>query len=86
LLLNYFHFNNLISNIKMGQARNGVLGPVTRKVSNLIWYKLQDKNVVRVAGKRYALITKGEQLNNSKMKVLMEFFKSIKPFLNARFN
>jgi hypothetical protein len=70
----------------MGQAKNGILGPVTGKVSNLIWYKLQDKNVVRVAGKRYAALTSGEKLNTSKMKVLMAFFKSIKPFLKGGFS
>jgi hypothetical protein len=69
----------------MGKVENGILGPITGKVSNLIWYQLKGKNLVRVAGKRCAPLTRGEKLNTNKMRVLMEFFKSIKPFLKAGF-
>ncbi len=77
---------NIKSNKKMGKAKDGILGAITGKVRNLVWYKRGNENLVRVIGKRFAKLTDGELVNTGKMRVLMEFFESMKPFLKAGFS
>lgn len=70
----------------MGKVKNGIFGPVTGKVRNLVWYKRGEENLVRVQGTRYAPLTAGELVNTGKMGVLMQLFDSMKPFLKAGFS
>lgn len=69
----------------MGKAKNGILGALTGKVNNLVYYQNGGQNIVRVLGTRKTPITKAERLNMGKMTLLMEVFKNIKPFLKAGF-
>lgn len=69
----------------MGRAKNGILGAVSGKVGNLIFYISQSEARVRTAGKRQAALTAAELINTSKMAVLMNFFKYIKPFIKLGF-
>ncbi len=69
----------------MGKAKNGILGALSGKVNNLVYYQNGDQNIVRVLGTRKTPITKAEKMNMGKMTLLMEVFKNIKPFLKAGF-
>lgn len=69
----------------MGKAKDGVSGAVNGKVGKAIWYKLGDQNIVRGLSTRDKPLTPAEKVNTGKMKLLMEVFKSIKPFLKAGF-
>jgi hypothetical protein len=69
----------------MGKANYGILGPVSGKVGNLVFYVSQGSACVRTAGKRYAPLTPAELINTRKMAVLMNFFKPIKPFIKLGF-
>jgi hypothetical protein len=69
----------------MGKANNGILGAVSGKVGNLIFYVQSGQACVRTAGKRYAALTPAEQINTGKMSLLMNFFRPIKPFLKLGF-
>jgi hypothetical protein len=70
----------------MGKANNGILGAVSGKVGNLIFYVLNGMPCVRTVGTRTAALTEGERLNTSKMAVLMNLFKYMKPFLKLGFS
>jgi hypothetical protein len=69
----------------MGKATKGILGAVSGKVGNLIFYTLNGTDCVRSRGTRLAPLTAGERLNLSKIMVLMAVFKHIKPFLKMGF-
>jgi hypothetical protein len=69
----------------MGKAKYGPLGPVTGKLANLVFYVAKGEARVRTAGTRYAPLTPAELINTSKMALVMNFFKAIKPFLKLGF-
>lgn len=69
----------------MGKATKGILGAVSGKVGNLIFYNLNGTDCVRTSGTRHAPLTAGERLNLSKITLLMGVFKRIKPFLKMGF-
>lgn len=69
----------------MGKAKNGILGAVSGKVGNLIFYIAHGEPRVRTRGKRDAALTPAERINTGKMTVLMNFFKGINPFLKLGF-
>jgi hypothetical protein len=69
----------------MGKATKGILGAVSGKVGNLIFYNLNGTDCVRTIGTRHAALTSGERLNLRKISLLMGVFKRIKPFLKMGF-
>lgn len=70
----------------MGKANNGILGAVSGRVGNLIFYISQGEARIRTAGERRAALTPAERINTSKMTALMNFFKYTKPFLRLGFS
>jgi hypothetical protein len=69
----------------MGKTKNGIYGPVSGLVANLVWYEARGQGRVRGVGVRKAKLTGPQHLNCNKMTVLMDFFKNIKPFLRVGF-
>jgi hypothetical protein len=69
----------------MGKAKNGLYGPITGKVSNLVWFRRYGQDYVRTKGVRTAPLSTLQKANCSDMSVLMNFFKNIKPFLKTGF-
>ncbi|MDB5019013.1 MAG: hypothetical protein JWQ28_140 [Pedobacter sp.] len=69
----------------MGIAKYGILGPVSGKVGNLVFYVSKGKACIRTAGTRLAPLTPAELINTNKMAVLMSFFKHVKPFIKLGF-
>jgi hypothetical protein len=69
----------------MGKAKNGIYGPISGKVSNLVWFRRYGQDYVRTKGERTAPLSTLQKANCSDMAVLMAFFKSIKPFLKVGF-
>jgi len=70
----------------MAKANNGILGAVSGKVGNLIFYVQAGEACVRTAGKRKAALTPAEKINTEKFTVLMNLFRSMKPFLKLGFS
>jgi hypothetical protein len=84
------YINNLVLNLNikplvMGKAKNGVYGPITGKLSNLVWFRRYGQDYVRTKGVRTAPLSALQKANCSDMAVLMAFFKNIKPFIKAGF-
>jgi hypothetical protein len=69
----------------MGKAKYGVYGPITGKLSNLVWFSRYGQDYVRTKGERTAPLSASQKSNCRDMAVLMDFFKNIKPFLKAGF-
>lgn len=69
----------------MGKAKYGVYGPITGKVSNLVWFSRYGLDYVRTKGERTAPLSALQKANCRDMAVLMDFFKNMKPFLKAGF-
>jgi hypothetical protein len=69
----------------MGKAKNGILGPVSGKVGNVIFYVLNGEACMRTLGTRQAPLTPDELVSTSKMTSVMNFFKPIKPFIKLGF-
>jgi hypothetical protein len=69
----------------MGKSNNGIYGPVSGRVGNLVWYVARGQGRVRGVGERTAKLTDSQHLNCNKMSLLMKFFKYIKPFLKVGF-
>jgi len=81
---------NLISDLNsktytMGKAKYGVYGPITGKLSNLVWFSRYGRDYVRTKGERTAPLSPAQKTNCRDMAVLMDFFKNMKPFLKAGF-
>lgn len=69
----------------MAKAKNGILGAVSGKVGNLIFYIQAGEACVRIAGKRRAGLTPAESINTEKFTLLMNLFRPMKPFLKLGF-
>lgn len=69
----------------MGKAKYGVYGPITGKLSNLVWFSRYGRDYVRTKGVRTAPLSATQKTNCRDMAVLMDFFKNMKPFLKAGF-
>jgi hypothetical protein len=81
---------NLISHLNsktytMGKAKYGVYGPITGKLSNLVWFSRYGQGYVRTKGLRTAPLSAAQKTNCRDMALLMDFFKNMKPFLKAGF-
>jgi len=70
----------------MAKANNGILGAVSGKVGNLIFYIQAGEACVRTAGKRRAALTPAESINTERFALLMNLFRSMKPFLKLGFS
>lgn len=70
----------------MAKANNGILGAVSGKVGNLIFYIQAGEACVRTAGKRRAALTPAESINTEKFALLMKLFRPMKPFLKLGFS
>jgi hypothetical protein len=77
---------NNLNKTNMGKANNGILGAVSGKVGNLIFYIHAGEACVRTAGKRRAALTAAESINTEKFALLMKLFRSMKPFLKLGFS
>jgi hypothetical protein len=88
---NTFRYNQHLSlklkfkNNNMGKAKNGIYGPISGKVKNMVWFTRYGVDYVRTKGKRTAPLSAQQKANCSDMKILMAFFKNMKPFLKAGF-
>jgi hypothetical protein len=69
----------------MGKSNNGIYGPISGRVANLVWYTVRGQGRVRSLGEHTAILSGPQNLNCNKMSVLMKFFKNIKPFLKVGF-
>ena len=69
----------------MGKAKYGVYGPISGKLSNLVWFRRYGQDYVRTKGVRTAPLSPTQQANCRDMTLLMDYFKNIKPFLKAGF-
>jgi hypothetical protein len=69
----------------MGKSYNGIYGPISGRVGNLVWYTARGQGRVRGVGERTAKLTDSQHLNCNRMSVLMKLFKNIKPFLKVGF-
>lgn len=70
----------------MGKAKNGIYGPISGKVSNMVWFRRYGQDYVRKKGVRTAPLSASQKANCNDMALLMAFFKNIKPFLKAGFD
>jgi hypothetical protein len=69
----------------MGKVKNGIYGPISGKLSNLVWFSRYGQDYVRTKGVRTAALSAAQEANCKDMAVLMALFKNIKPFLKAGF-
>lgn len=69
----------------MGKCKNGIYGPISGRVGNLVWYSARGQGRVRTVGERIAKLTAAQRVNCNSMATLMNFFKYLKPFLKVGF-
>lgn len=69
----------------MGILRNGIAGNYSGKIGNLVFYVRNGKQVVRTTGKMTKPPTEGQLKNRKELKVVIDFLKPIKEFINAGF-
>ncbi len=68
----------------MGRS-NGALGTVKGKVSNVVFYQLNGQEIIRGLGIKKTFKSKKVLAQNNSLKLLMNFFGRIKPFIKAGF-
>lgn len=69
----------------MGKLTNGLLGMLTGKVGNLVYYNVNGKQVVRKLGKVTKPPTVAQLQNRMEMKTVMQFLSPLTEFLNVGF-
>jgi hypothetical protein len=70
----------------MAILKNGILGGVKGKISNLVGYNLNGQEVIREIGVSTKELTNKQLNNNLQMKVIMEFFNCMDTLLQTGFN
>ncbi|TDO20806.1 DUF6266 family protein [Pedobacter duraquae] len=70
----------------MGIAKNGIHGPVSGKVGQVVWYESNGQNLARGIGSRTAARTPNEIQSSNRQSVLIKFFVKIKPFITKGFS
>lgn len=69
----------------MGTSNGGPHGPANGKIGKLIWYTLNGRQVIRTAGTSTAKPSADQLASRAKMRVVMELFRSMKPYIKAGF-
>ncbi|MDR6783756.1 ABC-type sugar transport system ATPase subunit [Pedobacter africanus] len=69
----------------MGKITNGILGPISGKIGNLVYYNVNGKQLVRKLGKITRPPTPAQLQNRKEMKTVMQFLSPLTEFLNAGF-
>lgn len=64
---------------------NGPTGTANGKISNMVFYQLNGQEVVRGLGVKKKFKSSKVLAQNNSLKILMQFFNKMKPFLKAGF-
>jgi len=69
----------------MAIAKHGINGPFSGKIGSVIGYEVGGQHVMRSVGRRTKPFNERELLNQAKMKVVSEFLRPIKPYIQLGF-
>lgn len=70
----------------MGKLLNGLYGPLVGTTSNVTSYMLNGQNVTRMVRHKRTKTSEGQKNNEMRMKLINDFFRSMKKFLKAGFS
>lgn len=70
----------------MAILKNGILGAVNGKISNVVSYTLNDQEIVRSIGVNKNAPTPKQLNNKLQMKIIMDFFYNMDPLLKTGFS
>jgi hypothetical protein len=70
----------------MGKLEQGIFGPITGKIKNMVFYQLNGKTVVRSLGlKKNVVKSEALKQRNRSFSLLAAFLSKVKPFIKAGF-
>lgn len=64
---------------------NGTMGAANGKISRMVFYQLNGREVIRGLGVKKKIKSENVIAQNKSIKMLMQFFNKIKPFIKAGF-
>jgi len=64
---------------------SGPLGPANGKISRMVFYQLNGQQIIRGLGEKKKFTSEKVLAQNQSMRLLMQFFNKIKPFIKAGF-